>query len=90
MEAPSPAPLTPAQFAAMTAGDGHACLVDPTTQTVYHVVQQSPPPTIDDDYIRAKLAEAQEDVDRGNVSEWNLADVKRELHERLARKSWPQ
>jgi hypothetical protein len=85
MDAPFPAPLTAEQLAAIHAGDGHARLIDPGTQVVYHVIAQAEPPTIDDDYVRAKLAEAQDDVDRGDVAEWNMEAIKRTLHERYGR-----
>jgi hypothetical protein len=85
MEVPFPAPLTAEQLAAINAGDGHARLIDPSTSVVYHVIAQAEPPAISDDYVREKLAEAQADVKRGDVAPWNVADVKRELTERLSR-----
>lgn len=86
MEVPFPAPLTAEQIAAISAGDGHARLIDPSTRVVYHVIAQAESPAISDDYVREKLAEAQADVDRGDVAPWSVADVKRELTERLSRK----
>jgi len=41
-------------------------------------------PTLDDDYIREKLAEAQASIDRGEVMEWNVEEVKAEVRRRLA------
>ena len=85
MDIPFPAPLTAEQLAAINAGDGHARLIDPGTQVVYHVIAQAEPTTIDDDYVRAKLTEAQADVDRGDVADWNVEAIKRALHERSSR-----
>lgn len=76
METPYPAPLTGDQLAAINAGEGHACFIDPTTNVVYHVVAEGPSASISDDYIREKLAEAQADVDRGAIAEWNVDEVK--------------
>jgi hypothetical protein len=81
-----PAPLTAEQLAGISAGAGHARFFDPTTQVVYHVIAQNESPSLDDDYVRAKLAEAQVDVDRGDVAEWNVDELKRELQARLAAK----
>ena len=83
MDAPYPAPLTSVQLAAVNAGEGHACFIDPATSVVYHVVSQGDPPSISEDYIRAKLAAAQADVDRGDVAEWNADEVKELLRRRL-------
>jgi alkylation response protein AidB-like acyl-CoA dehydrogenase len=87
MDVPYPAPLTAEQIAAVNAGAGHARLIDPGTQVVYHVIAQADKPTISDDYVREKLAEAQADVDRGDVALWDVAELKQELRERHARKS---
>jgi hypothetical protein len=87
MDVPFPAPLSAEQLAAINAGDGHARLIDPGTQVVYHVIAQVEQPTISDDYVREKLAEAQADVDRGDVAPWDAAEMKRELYERLSRNS---
>lgn len=87
MDAPFPAPLSAEQLAAINAGDGHARLIDPGTQIVYHVIAQAETPTIDDDYVREKLAEAEADVERGDVAAWDVAEIKQELRERLTRES---
>ena len=86
METPYPAPLTAEQLAAIHAGEGHARFIDPGTQVVYHLIAQTEPPSLDDDYVREKLAEAQADVDRGAVAEWDLEEVKREFRERRGQK----
>jgi len=86
METPSPAPLTPEQLAAINSGDGYARFIDPTTRVVYHLIKQSEPPAIDDQYVREKLAEAQADVDRGDVAEWNLTEVKQEVRDCIAKR----
>ena len=87
MESPSPAPLTSAQLAAISAGEGHARFIDPSTQFVYHLIAQGEAPTIADDYVREKLAEAQADVERGEVADWDIAAIKQELHARLSRET---
>jgi hypothetical protein len=79
-------PLTPEQIAAIQAEGGFARCQDPTTHVHYHLIQFEPSTTIDDDYIREKLAEAQADVDRGDVAEWDPEEIKREGRELLAKK----
>jgi hypothetical protein len=83
MEPAQIAPLTPEQLAAVTAGGGFARFEDPTTHVQYQVIQIETT-SIDDDYIRAMLAEAQADVDAGRCAEWNVDEIKREVYERLA------
>lgn len=85
MEAAHHAPLTPEQLAAIHAGGGFARCEDPATHVRYQLIQLQPI-TIDDDYVRAKLAEAQADCDRGDVADWDVDAVKKELNDRLARK----
>jgi hypothetical protein len=82
MEASYPAPLTPEQLAAMNANGGFASCEDPVTHTRYHIVQYEPP-TIGDDHVRKKLAEAQADMDQGRFADWNVSEIKRELSARL-------
>ena len=82
MDTTYPAPLTPEQLAAMNAGGGFAHCEDPITHLRYHIVQYEPP-TIDDDYVRAKLAEAQADIDEGRVAELDTSEIKRQLRERF-------
>jgi hypothetical protein len=77
--------LTPEQLAAINAGGGFAHCEDPATHVHYHLIQYELP-TLDDDYIREKLAEAQADIDRGNVADWDVEEINRELHARLANK----
>src|SRR3954447_26002508 len=55
--------LTPEQLAAISAGGGFAHCEDPATHVHYHLIQYELP-TVDDDYIRSKLAEAQVDSTR--------------------------
>jgi hypothetical protein len=81
MEPAQIAPLTPEQLAAITAGGGFARCEDPTTHVQYQLIQIETP-SIDDNYIRAKLAEAQAGVDRGDCHEWNVEEIKREVYER--------
>ncbi len=75
--------LTPEQLAAITAGGGFAQCEDPVTHVQYQLIQVDPS-AVDDDYIREKIAEAQDDVDNGNIAEWNLNEIKQKLHARLA------
>lgn len=83
MEPAHLAPLTPEQLAAMTAGGGFARCEDPSTHLQYQLIQVETT-TIDDEYILARLAEAQEDVDQGRVADWDVDEIKREVYERLA------
>jgi glucan phosphorylase len=78
-------PLTPEQVAAVTAGGGFARCEDPNTHVVYELIRHCES-TIDDDYVRQKLAEAEDDMKHGRCAEWNLDEVKRELRDRLAAK----
>ncbi len=86
METLHQAALTTDQLAAVAAGGGYARCEDPKTHIVYHLIRQSEPSTIDDDYVREKLAEAYADIENGNYAEWNLEEIKRELRNRLAAK----
>ncbi len=85
MDAPRQAPLSLEQLAAVREGEGYAQLVDPNTKQVYFLTEPFTP-TIDDDYIRKKLDEAQASIDRGEVSDWNVDDIKAEVSRRLAQK----
>ncbi len=85
METPRQAPLSPEQLAAVREGEGYAHLVDPNTQQVYFLTEPSVP-AIDDDYVRAKLDEAQASIDRGEVSDWDVNDIKAQVRQRLAQK----
>jgi hypothetical protein len=67
------------------AADSPSSSIRPATLSIY-LIKQADPPTIDDQYVREKLAEAEEDIRRGNYSEWNVDELKRELLERLAAK----
>jgi hypothetical protein len=87
MNASQITPLTPEQIAAVVAGGGYARCEDPQTHVVYHLVQQGHAISIDDEYVRAKLAEAQSDIDAGRVAPWDLVEVKRELQLNAARNS---
>jgi hypothetical protein len=90
MDTPRQASLTPEQLAAVNAGGGFAQFVDPTSNFVYYLIKQTDPPTIDEDYIREKLAEADSDIEQGNYVEWNIEELKHELRERLAAKQTRQ
>ena len=79
------AALTPEQLAAITTGGGIAHFEDPTSHVHYHLVQYEPP-TLDEDYIREKLAEAQASIDRADVADWDVDELKLEFREILAKK----
>jgi hypothetical protein len=85
MEPAHLAPLTPEQLAAISAGGGFARCEDPTNHVQYQLIQIETT-SVDDDYIRAMLAEAQADVDRGDVAEWNVDELKQEFYERFAKR----
>lgn len=87
MESAFPAPLTPDQRAAVAAGGGYARCEDPSTHVVYHLIQQSEPFTIDDDYLRQKLDEAYRDIERNGMAPLDMAAVKAEFERRLAASS---
>lgn len=86
MDAPRQVPLSSEQLAAVREGEGFAHLLDPNTRQVYFLTEPITP-TIDDDYVREKLDEAQASIDRGEVSDWNVDDIKAELRKRLAKKA---
>ncbi len=75
METVDQAALTPDQLAALIAGGGYARCEDPKTHIVYHLIQQPEPSTIDDDYVREKLAEAYADIEKNglNRSIWRIS-----------------
>jgi hypothetical protein len=89
MDTPSLNPLTPAQIAALEAGDGFMVGHDPATNRDYVLIDQVEA-TIDDEYIRTKLAEAQASIDRGEVAEWDVDALKSELRLRLGQQSSQQ
>jgi hypothetical protein len=77
-------PLTPEQIAAVQAGGGFACCEDPATHTVYHLIQQDEPPTLDDDYFREKIAEADEDIAKHGLQPLDMNAIWRKVQTRLA------
>ena len=83
METPRQAPLTPEQLAAMQEGEGYAHLVDPNTRQVY-ILSEPQTPTIDDNYVREKLEEAQNSIDRGEIAAWDIEEIKAEVRKRIA------
>jgi hypothetical protein len=64
----------------------HPRCEDPTTRVHYHLIQYEPAAAVDDDYIREMLAEAQADIDRGDVAKWDAEEIKREGRKLLAKK----
>jgi len=85
MDIPRQVPLSSEQLAAVRDGGGYAHLIDPNTQQVYFLTEPISP-TIEEDYVRDKLEEAQASIDRGEVSDWDLNDIKTEVRRRLAEK----
>ncbi len=81
METVHQAALTPDQLAAITAGGGYAHFEDPKTRIVYHLIQQPEAPTIDDDYVREKLAEAYADIEKNGLHPVDIAKIKAEVVE---------
>jgi hypothetical protein len=79
-------PLTPEQLAAVHAGGGIARVEDPVTHRVYYLIEQSTPPTLDDEYFREKVDEAYAD---GSVEPLDMAAVKAEFHRRQNAKRKP-
>lgn len=72
-------------------GDEPVYLRDGETQRVFVLVEHAAAHSVDDERIRQLLAEADEDIARGDVSEWNVdqikADARRAFAERHANKS---
>jgi hypothetical protein len=87
MDASFQTPLTPEQLAAVNAGNGFARVEDPATHRVYFLIEQSDPPTIDDDYVREKIAEAYAE---GGLEPLDMAAVKSEVLRRQASKRSPR
>ena len=86
MEPAQIAPLTPEQLAAITAGGGFARCEDPTTNLQYQLIQVEPI-TLDDDYFRAKIEESY--ADPTPPEPLDMAEMKAELHRRLAANQQP-
>jgi hypothetical protein len=87
MEMSNPTPLTPELVAAVHAGGGFAQVEDPDTHQLYFLIGQSHPPTLDDEYVRAKIAEAYED---GEFVPLDMAAIKAEFHRRQALQNRPR
>jgi hypothetical protein len=83
-------PLTPELTAAVHAGGGFAQVEDPNTHRVYFLIEQTvltkqaAPPTIDDNYVREKIAEAYAD---GEFEPLDMAAIKAEFHRRQSLKN---
>jgi hypothetical protein len=84
MDASYQTPLTPEQLAAVQAGQGFARVEDPVTHRVYFLIEQPEPPTIDDDYVRAKIDEA---YAVGGIAPLDMNAIKAEFARRQAAKS---
>ncbi len=86
-------PLTPELTAAVHAGGGFAQVEDPNTHRVYFLIEQpsltnqTVPPTIDDNYVREKIAEAYAD---GEFEPLDMAASKAEFHRRQSLKNLAQ
>jgi hypothetical protein len=63
-------PLLPAR------SDEPLYLRDGETQKVYMLIEHASPTELDDDHLRKLLAAADDDIAGGDVSEWNLDEIK--------------
>lgn len=72
---PLPAELRPLLS---TLGDEPLYLRDGETQRVFVLVEHAPAPPMDDDTIRKLLAEADEDIARGDVDLLDIEEIKAE------------
>jgi|GEM_PF-2346555 len=87
METPHLIPMTPEQIAALEAGGRFVHAQDPTTNRFYLLIEQTEP-TIDQEYVREKLAEGLASIEAGEVSDWDVDEFKNQLRQRhAARKS---
>lgn len=81
MEAPNLIPMTPEQIAALDAGETFVHAQDPATHRRYLLIEQVEP-TLDDEYVREKLAQGLASIEAGEVSDWNVEEFKQQLRER--------
>jgi hypothetical protein len=88
MNSPSPNPLTAEQIAALEAGGGVMFGEDPATHRMYLLIEQVEP-TVGDDYVRAKLDEAQASIDRGEAVDWSVDEITAEVRRRLESQDRP-
>jgi hypothetical protein len=82
MESPSLNPLTDAQIAALEAVGGVGLGEHFVTHRTYLLIEQIEP-TVDDDYVREKLDEAQASIDRGEAGDWDVHEIKAEVRRRM-------
>jgi len=59
-------------------------LVDDQTQKVYLLIEEEALSPIDDDYLRKLIQEANEEVERGDIADWDIEEVKAEGRRLLA------
>jgi hypothetical protein len=85
MEPTFQASLTPEQVAAINAAGGFANCEDPLTHLRYQLMTCDPP-SLDENYIREKLAEAALDIECGNVADWDANEIKAVCRERFENK----
>jgi hypothetical protein len=78
---PLPAELRPLLSAR---GDEPLYLRDGETQKVYLLIEHAPAPEVDDVHLRKLLAEADDDIAQGDVSEWNVDEIKADARRRFA------
>lgn len=84
-------PLPPELRDALDAQGGSPLYIrDEQTQKVYSLVEEPANFVIDNEYLREKLREADEDIAAGRVEPWEIDSIKQEgrrlLAERQARK----
>jgi hypothetical protein len=83
MSTPLQISLTPEQIAAVQAGAGVARFEDPVTQRVYLLAEQGEQ-GLSDEYVRARLAEAQRESELGLSEPWDSEGLKSELRARYS------
>jgi hypothetical protein len=87
MDSTFQAALTPEQLAAVHAGGGFARVVDPATNRIFVLIEQTEPSTLDDDYVREKIDEA---YAAGQLEPLDMAAVKAEFWRRQVGKMSPR
>lgn len=83
MEASPLIPMTPEQIAALEAGGSIVRAQDPKTNRHYLLIEQIEP-TLDEQYVREKLAEGLASIEAGEVSDWDVDEFKDQLRQRHA------
>jgi hypothetical protein len=81
----SPFEFTPEQVQVLQRSAGEPLhIAVKESNKVYLVVEQGVIPSLDEDYIRRGLAQADESIARGDVKEWDVEEIKAAGRELLA------